>query len=201
MKRRKKLKLKKQKKPSLVQVKCPCCQDFANKNDLTKTLNLGLFNQLSIPGDDTLVDEFITSLKKYSLYQWACDNCLKEGKAILAKPEKQNYSSWGYPNLAYFDKTCTCRNCQSKFIFSGKEQQYWYEELQFYIDSLAVHCIPCRKQIQAKKNLNTRLSGLLKNGDPKDAKVLEEIALLYKEMDKTEKWKEYMTKSKKRKTG
>ena len=201
MKRRKKLKLKKQKTLSLVQVQCPCCNDFVNKNALTKTINIALLNQLSISTDAALVDAFIDSIKRYSLYQWACDNCLNEGKAILANPQKQNYSAWGYPNLAYFDKTCSCRNCQSKFNFSGKEQQYWYEELQFFIDAQAVHCVPCRKQIQAKKNLNSRLSELLKNGDPKDAKILKEIALIYKEMDKSEKWKEYMTKSKKSKKG
>lgn len=147
----------------------------------------------------TLVDAFVAALKKYLLYQWACDNCLKEGKAILANPKKQNYSSWGFPNLAYFDKSSSCRNCQSTFNFSSKEQQYWYEELQFPVHAVAVHCVICRKQIRAKKNLNTRLSELLKNGEPKDAKILEDIALLYKEMDKIEKWKEYMTKSKKRK--
>ena len=85
------------------------------------------------------------------------------------------------------------------FTFSKKEQQYWYEELRFFIEAKAVHCAACRKQIRAKNRLNTRLSNLLKNGDPEKAKDLEVIALLYKEMGKIEKWKEYMKKSKKSK--
>lgn len=198
MKRRKKLKAKKQKNPALIELECPCCHNLVDKNSLTKTITIAPFNQQSITVDAALVDAFIFSLKNYSLYQWACDKCFKSEKAILANPQKQNYSAWGYPNLAYFDKNRTCRSCQSKFTFSKKEQQYWYEELQFFIEAKAVHCLPCRKQIQAEKLLNSQLSELLRNGDPKNVKDLANIALLYKEMGKTEKWKEYIAKSRKR---
>ena len=40
-------------------------------------------------------------------FEWACDTCLKDKKAILANPELQTYA-WN-PNLAYHDKDLICQ--------------------------------------------------------------------------------------------
>jgi hypothetical protein len=37
-----------------------------------------------------------------------------------------------------------CRTCARPFIFFAREQQYWYEDLHFYIDTDCVHCPACR---------------------------------------------------------
>ncbi len=37
-----------------------------------------------------------------------------------------------------------CRTCARTFLFFAREQQYWYEDLHFYIDTDCVHCPTCR---------------------------------------------------------
>lgn len=61
---------------------------------------------------------------------------------IRADESKQNYSV--FPRTEYFDVLCRCRDCRRWFIFFAKEQQYWYEELRFFVDSICVHCPECR---------------------------------------------------------
>ncbi len=63
--------------------------------------------------------------------------------AILADPEKQNYSV--IPRVLYVDMKKTCRDCGRSFIFFAKEQKYWYEKLKFTIDADCVRCPECRR--------------------------------------------------------
>lgn len=48
----------------------------------------------------------------------------------------------------YFDLERRCRDCGRPFIFFAREQQYWYEQLGFGLDSDCVRCVDCRKQQQ-----------------------------------------------------
>jgi len=48
----------------------------------------------------------------------------------------------------YYDLERQCCDCRRMFIFFAAEQKYWYEELQFGLDSDCVRCVPCRKQQQ-----------------------------------------------------
>ena len=52
------------------------------------------------------------------------------------------------PVTHYFDVRRQCRDCGKPFIFFAAEQQYWYEELGFGLDSDCVRCIVCRKAQQ-----------------------------------------------------
>jgi hypothetical protein len=52
------------------------------------------------------------------------------------------------PVTHYFDARRQCRDCGRPFIFFAAEQQYWYEELGFGLDSDCVRCIVCRKKQQ-----------------------------------------------------
>ncbi len=61
---------------------------------------------------------------------------------IWADVSKQNYSV--VARSEYVDVLCRCRECRRWFIFFAKEQQYWFEELRFFIDSRCVHCPECR---------------------------------------------------------
>jgi hypothetical protein len=63
--------------------------------------------------------------------------------AILADPSKQNYTV--IPRKLYVDEKRSCRDCGRFFIFFAKEQQYWFEELKFFIDSECVRCPECRR--------------------------------------------------------
>lgn len=72
--------------------------------------------------------------------------------AILANTEMQNYSF--FPRKYYVDAMRTCRTCQRPFIFSAREQRYWFETLRFYVDADCVHCSECRR---ASRVLQRRL--------------------------------------------
>ena len=162
---------------------CPCCKKSIEQSQTKKTnaANLG----------------FIPFFQN-----WACDRCIKDGKALLAEPKKQFYQftyPWDHaiPFLAYYDIHFTCKACKEPFLFSKSEQQYWYEKLQFVVYSKPQHCKECRKEIRTAKNLNTELSNLLKEGKPTDKKSLLRIAEIYKEMGKPEKMKAYLAAAEK----
>ena len=72
-----------------------------------------------------------------------CDSAEK------ADVSKQNYTTC--PRYWYVDATFICPRCNSEFCFSADEQRHWFEELGFYVDSLAKHCINCRKALRAMK--------------------------------------------------
>jgi len=68
------------------------------------------------------------------------------GTAIKANPEKQNHPT--VPVSHYYDIEKICRRCKCHFIFFAEEQKYWYETLQFPLDSDCVLCSNCRKTEQ-----------------------------------------------------
>ena len=78
--------------------------------------------------------------------------------AILADTEKQNCSI--YPRKYYVDALRTCRTCQRPFIFSAREQRYWFETLRFFVDADCVHCPECRRQSRALQRRLRRYSDL-----------------------------------------
>jgi hypothetical protein len=53
-------------------------------------------------------------------------------------------SRGSFPRGYYVDMLVVCRTCARPFIFFAREQQYWYEDLHFYIDTDCVHCPACR---------------------------------------------------------
>ncbi|HWD91118.1 MAG TPA: zinc-ribbon domain containing protein [Verrucomicrobiae bacterium] len=67
--------------------------------------------------------------------------------AITANPEKQNHPT--VPVSHYYDIEKICRKCKRHFIFFAEEQKYWYETLQFPLDSDCVLCSSCRKKEQS----------------------------------------------------
>jgi len=187
--------MKKKKKMSL---RCPCCQRSVDhvKLELVGSL-LPHEGFISVVGKRHL-KSFMMVLSKYpSLYQWACDDCINNKRAILAIPKKQFYTfthPWdsAFPFLAYFDKSFTCKTCEAKTIFSKEEQQHWYEKLSFIVHSKPKNCKNCRKELRKQNTLNTALSELLKDGTPKEKDKLLRIAEIYKEMGKVERMKEYL---------
>ena len=66
--------------------------------------------------------------------------------AIPADLSRQSPST--VPITHYFDVKRQCRDCGRPFIFFAQEQQYWYEELGFGLDSDCVRCVDCRKKQQ-----------------------------------------------------
>lgn len=66
--------------------------------------------------------------------------------AIVADPVRQTRAT--VPVTHYFDLTRECRDCNRPFIFFAEEQKYWYEELEFGLESDCVRCFECRKSQQ-----------------------------------------------------
>jgi len=92
-------------------------------------------------------------------------------RVLRADSAKQHYSV--KPRLIYFPRFRTCRHCGGFFVFSAKEQKYWYEDLGFYVDSTAVECVKCRKH---KRNIEAdleRYTKVLKDRTLADAQLVD----------------------------
>lgn len=78
--------------------------------------------------------------------------------AIRADIERQRH---GYvPRAYYVDMLKCCRKCGRRFLFFAKEQQYWYEELGFWVHADCVLCPECRKSHQQVRRRFQRYSKL-----------------------------------------
>lgn len=71
--------------------------------------------------------------------------------AIKANISRQDFSVC--PRCWYIDAAFHCAQCRKSFVFTASEQQFWYEELKFYVDSRAKHCQECRKKLRDLKKL------------------------------------------------
>jgi hypothetical protein len=78
---------------------------------------------------------------------WAYrDATLFPQSAIVADLRAQNFTTMG--RRYYVDLLLTCRACKRPFLFYAREQQHWFETLQFTVDAQCVHCIECRRSNQ-----------------------------------------------------
>jgi hypothetical protein len=62
------------------------------------------------------------------------------------------------PRYFYVDERKLCVQCGEPFVFSAKEQKYWYETLKFNFNSVAVRCAACRRKRRNAHVLEQRLS-------------------------------------------
>lgn len=72
---------------------------------------------------------------------------------------KQDYSVC--PRYWYIDATFDCEGCGADFIFSAKEQRFWYEDRRFYVDSKPKNCPACRKKERRRKLLKQQHDSLI----------------------------------------
>lgn len=171
-------------------VKCPCCGIERHKTEMKLCLSLfekaerfelKHYKELKIDTYDNFIE---------CDFEWACDACLNEKKAIPANPKQQVYA-WN-PNLAYADKNLTCRTCCGNFMFTKEEKLLWYEKLKFWIDSEPVNCLKCRRQLRLLKSENKTLSEILKKDKSQLAtEELKTVADIYRKWDKVDKVKYY----------
>ncbi len=99
--------------------------------------------------------------------------------AVVGDPTRQHFCPLCHvPYYYYVDKERTCVQCGSSFIFSAKEQKYWYESLNFYLDSVAIRCLSCRKKKRSEKALAAQISAaqVKLNDNPDDLHALLEDA-------------------------
>ena len=79
--------------------------------------------------------------------------------AQRADISKQNYTVC--PRHWYVDAIFVCHDCRSEFVFSASEQKFWYEDKQFYVDSLPKRCATCRKAERSRLDLRKRYDALI----------------------------------------
>lgn len=125
-------------------------------------------------------------------FDWACDHCLENKKAIIARPELQEGPHARH--LAYSDKTRYCFDCRQDFVFSKNEKQVWYEAYKLPLNSGPSLCLPCRKTKQKAAKENKLLSELLKNPESElNARDPEQVIAIYLSWGKMEKVKYYQS--------
>jgi len=119
----------------------------------------------------TLCGEKLSRAASFGIYQYQ-PAWLFPASRIRANESKQNYSV--VPRTEYFDALCHCRDCRRWFIFFAKEQQYWFEELRFFVDSCCVHCPACRHLRRQRHREEQEFASLQKETQP----TLEQITRL-----------------------
>jgi len=132
----------------------------------------------------------LETLLCHNHFQWACDVCIDAGKAIDADISIQKFSTHP-PYLAYFDKELLCESCKRPFTFTKHEQKYWYEDLNFWVQSIPKNCLECRKEKRQQSQINRQLQSLLKALNMNDSEQLISISRLYMELDNVAKAKHY----------
>jgi hypothetical protein len=86
------------------------------------------------------------------------------------------------PRYAYVDLPRECVQCGTEFVFAATEQKYWYEVLQFRLDSTAIRCQPCRRQRRSDRAVSARFQSAAPFRDGADAGELIEFASALCEM-------------------
>jgi hypothetical protein len=171
---------------------CPCCGEIRNAGEIEIYINLAIATM----GGDT---DWHTRYAHSRRLSWACDACITSGRAIVGNPSLQKFGL-GPPRYAYIDDERECRDCGNYFVFSAKEQQYWYEVLQ--LQGTAVHCLPCRKMRQAHNAIQNELTRAIENLphglNTKDPDELAYISEVYLKAGRTTKALEFYRRAKNR---
>lgn len=188
--------MKKQKKKY---AKCHCCLTEVHRTEMKICLSIlekrdrkmyKFYKELNLNLD--AYDSFIDNS-----FEWACDACLNNKKAILANPALQINNR--DPHLAYSDKEIDCNACGTQFQFTKEEKQVWFEQYQFRGDYEPVNCLNCRREIRLLKNENKILSDILKKSENEiSMNELKIISDIYRNWGKIEKAKFYEAIGKKR---
>jgi hypothetical protein len=126
-----------------MELTCPCCQKSVTEAKLSNTIELLESNDCAYEA----TDEFpLTFALPYS--KWACDDCLKNKKAVLADINKQRYSLLVRATqrpfyLVYAPWESVCKRCQETFEVSIEQQQRCYEVLKWPMRIAPTHCLAC----------------------------------------------------------
>lgn len=172
--------------------KCPACQTERDRTEMRAALAaMDALRRKSFSHYQELkVDVYDSSV--YADFNWACDQCLEDKRAIAAHPSLQQYC-W-YPHFAYFDTLHTCRTCQESFTFTKREKRFWFEQLKFWIDAEPVNCVDCRKEIRQLKQENKTLSTVLrKKKEDMTPQELEAVITIYKKWGNADRMKYYQS--------
>ena len=141
---------------------CPCC---GKSRSIDATPLLQVETELCYKNGDPwqrLAGWSVTSARSGFL-QWACNRCIQSGRALRGNPAVQTYCD-DEPYFAYYDVTLRCHDCGQDFVFAAAEQQFWYEQLKFWVQSRPKQCVVCRR---ARRQKITEQRTRLRKGDAK----------------------------------
>jgi hypothetical protein len=62
------------------------------------------------------------------------------------------------PQYFFVDQERRCVECHRDFVFAASEQKYWYEDLKFHFDSVAIRCPECRRKQRTKRGLHAAVA-------------------------------------------
>jgi hypothetical protein len=125
---------------------------------------------------------------------WACDACLKAGRALEAKPWLQRYG-YNSPQFAYLDEARTCTDCGIEFVFAASEQAFWFETLEFLTYSRPKQCVSCRHKRRAIKQANLEIAEVLGSFEGSIPELLQ-LADLYTQLGNPAKSLEFLRRAK-----
>jgi hypothetical protein len=193
--------VKKKSKPKKIYAVCPACGMEKHRTEMTTAVSTleKLERQLYRHYKEMGLDPYNSFIN--ADFEWACDKCLSEKRAIPANPSLQVSL---YNNLAYHDTKSTCRKCGEEFLFKKEEKQLWYEGLKFGSYSAPVNCLKCRREIRQLKAENQVLTDILKKEEEEiSISELEQVAEVYRNWGKDDRAKYYeaLIKKKRKKTG
>src|SRR5687767_4921515 len=77
-------------------------------------------------------------MKSSRPWRYSTAIAVDESHCVTANPEKQNYSV--IAESTYCSMQLTCERCHQPFWFTANEQQMWYEQWGFWIDSIPKEC-------------------------------------------------------------
>jgi hypothetical protein len=86
------------------------------------------------------------------------EECRIANTAVPADVSRQSPAT--VPVTHYVDVRRRCRDCDRPFIFFAEEQKYWYEELNFPLESDCIRCVDCRKKQQGLEHKRHRYEAL-----------------------------------------
>jgi Probable zinc-ribbon domain len=111
---------------------CPCCGKARGTSAQVALMQTEFQMQVHAPAWANLEAGWSVNAARHGWLSWACDSCLKAGRALEAKPWLQTYG-YNSPKFAYVDEVKKCSDCGNEFVFAATEQAFWYETLEFLI--------------------------------------------------------------------
>ena len=139
---------------------CPCCGVSRNVSEQVAPLRIELQMQTHKPVWANLELGWSVTAARNKWLSWACEACIKAGRALEAKPWLQNHGCF-LMKFAYVDEVKTCSDCGNEFVFAATEQLYWYETLEFLIYSEPKQCVSCRHKRRKVKQANLEIGEML----------------------------------------
>ena len=116
-------------------------------------------------------------------YSWLEYDPLFQAKlpkgALPGDVARQQYCTAHHvPKYFYVDEQRRCVQCKETFVFSAKEQKFWYETLKFNFGSSAIRCRRCRRQKQSERALREQIGTALRQlqARPNDPALLIDLA-------------------------